>query len=207
MLIGVIENHHFAFFPGSRIASHPQERLFGHEKREVAPELQVAGTIVRSDGSLGRHRREESVAERRTGHQLRAQALVEQLVRHRAMLLKQFFVRSAASLDIVHPLPGAFVQSVLTVLLRIVVSALTVSLAQLPVLFLHRLQIALEVRSEAEILRPVERLCVEAGEEEETWGWTMVRCRPEHLAGEELGSLLRCGCLTHMAGYPSLEFN
>ena len=110
------------------------------------------------------------------------------------MLPEELLIGLLATLNIIHPLPRSLVQGMLTVFLRVVVPALTICLSQLPVLFLHSLQIALEVRRETELVSLVERPRVESREEEKTGCWSMVRRRPQHLARQQLGpsALSRC---------------
>lgn len=84
------------------------------------------------------------------------------------MLFEEFLIDADAPFDIIHPLPGSFVERVLSILLGVVVFGLAVRPPQLPVLSLHHFQIALEVVGEVKVLSPVVWLRIESWEEKET---------------------------------------
>ena len=98
------------------------------------------------------------------------------------MLLEELLVDMIAPLNVVHPLPCAFVEGMLPICLRIVVMLLTKGFSELPVLGLKSGQVVLKVLSKAEIFRLMEWLRVESWEEKQAWGWPMESCRSQNLA-------------------------
>ena len=156
----------------------------------MTPELQVASSIVRSDGRLRRHSREERVAERCARHELRTEALLHDLAQGWAVLLEEVLVRFLASLDVVHPFPCTVVQGMLSMLLRVVILVFTIHLSKLPVLLLNGRYIALKIACKAKVFRLVVGLRIEAWEEEQAGSGAMECSRPQHLACQKLRHLV-----------------
>ena len=117
----------------------------------MAPKFEVTSAVMRLNGSHRRHSGKEGVAEGGSCHQLRAYTLLKQLDGGRAMLLEELLIGAGTFFNVIHPLPGAFIEGMLAIVFRVVVSVLTIGFPQLLVLVLESLQISFEVFREREV--------------------------------------------------------